>query len=112
MQKMEGKGIGNEAQDSLAAMLGGFIKTHAKSELFLLTPGGYVNLTPEQGQALLSGHAALGHPGNPSYTVRMEAEELLSQVVLNAEERNGGWYILTDRPPLEQSEPDQEVQMC
>ena len=55
MQKMEGKGIGNEAQGSLAAMLGGFIKTHAKSELFLLTPGGYVNLTPEQGQALLSG---------------------------------------------------------
>ena len=76
---MEGKGIGNEAQGSLAAMLGGFIKTHAKSELFLLTPGGYVNLTPEQGQALLSGHAALGHPGNPSYTVRMEAEELLSR---------------------------------
>lgn len=112
MQKMEGKGIGNEAQGSLAATLGGFIKTHAKSEVFLLTPGGYINLTPEQGQALLSGHAAWSHPGNPSYTVRMEAEELLSQVVLNAEERNGGWYILTDRPPLEQSEPDQEVQMC
>lgn len=97
---MEGKGIGNEAQGSLAAMLGGFIKTHAKSELFLLTPGGYVNLTPEQGQALLSGHAALGHPGNPSYTVRMEAEELLSQVVLKCRRKKWGLVYIDRQAPI------------
>lgn len=112
LQNMEGKGIRNKAQGPLAVTLGDFIKAHSKSDLVLFTPEGYVNLTPEQGQALPSGHAVCGHLGNPRYTVRMEAEELLSQVVLNAEGRNGVWYLLADSPPLEQSEPDQEVQMC
>lgn len=106
LQGMEDNGIENEAYGPLAVTLRDFIQTHPKADLLLFTPGGYVNLAPEQGMALLSGHAAWGYSGNPQYAVRIEAEKLLTQVVLNAEEKDHVWYVLTDKPQVEQSEPD------
>lgn len=61
----------------------------------MMTPGGFVDLTPEQAKELLRGEGVKAHPGNPEYGVEMEAKELLSQKVENVRWENGTCYMMT-----------------
>jgi len=72
-----------------------FITQHPGATLEMMTPGGYVNLTPEKAQALLGGESTTGHPGSPAHAMKIEAEELLAQQVHSANLHEGVWCLLT-----------------
>ncbi len=72
-----------------------FLEKYPNSGFHMMTPGGYVDLTPEQAKGLLNGEGVKAHPGNPEYGVEMEAEELLSQKVENVRWKNGSCYMMT-----------------
>lgn len=72
-----------------------FLEKYPDSGFHMMTPCGYVDLTPEQAKGLLSGEGVKAHPGTPEYGVEMEAEELLSQKVENVRWENGACYMMT-----------------
>jgi len=73
-----------------------FITQHPGATLDMMTPGGYVYLTPEKAQALLEGESTTGHPGSPEYAMEISAEELLSQHIHSANYSKGAWHMLTN----------------
>lgn len=73
-----------------------FIKKHRGVAFDMMTPGGYVYLTPEKAQLLLSGESIKGHPGHPDYAVELPPEELLEQEVVKANFFGGTWHLLSD----------------
>ena len=58
-----------------------FLRSHPDATLDMMTPGGFVLLTPELGAGLLAGRAVPAHPGCPgSEHQRMAgADEILCQ---------------------------------
>ena len=73
-----------------------FITQHPNADLYMMTPGGYVHLTPESSQALLEGKSTSGHPGYPEMAVEIDAEELLPQTVHSINFSDESWHLLTD----------------
>lgn len=73
-----------------------FLEKYPDRSFHMMTPGGYVDLTPEQAKGLLRGECVKAHPGTPEYGVEMEAEEILSQKVENVRWENGTCYMMTD----------------
>lgn len=80
----------------------------------LMTPGGYVFLTPEAAKELLSGKSVTGHAGISESARNVSADELLNQEVIQASCSNNVWHILSDFPQMEQdSAPsEQGVKLC
>lgn len=76
-----------------------FIIRHPDATLDLMTPGGYVYLTPEQTKSLLTGGSTSGHPGDVSMGMEVTAQELLPQTICSANFSNGAWHMLTDYTP-------------
>ena len=93
-----------------------FLEQHPGSCFDMMTPGGFVCLTPEKAALLLSGESVKGHPGDIEYAMEIPAEELLNQEVLNAGFCDGSWHILSDDVhDMEQQaadSPDQGVRLC
>lgn len=71
----------------------------------LMTPGGFVTLTPADAASVLAGGSVSGHPGIPGFAREVTAEELLDQVVCICQHDLGTWHIVSDFPEriLEQS---------
>jgi len=90
-----------------------FIERHPNVSFGMMTPGGFVYLTPEKAKLLLAGQSVKGHPGNPEYAVEISAEELLNQEVIQANFSDDAWHMLSD-VIREQKPPslEQEVAMC
>lgn len=87
-----------------------FLEGHPGETFDMMTPGGYVYLTPEKAQHLLAGGTVMGNPGCPGFDMRIIAEELLDQVVCSANFSEGEWHILSNYvPELEQSASGMEV---
>ena len=55
----------------------------------MMTPGGYVYLTPETAQLLLSGQSVKGNPGSAEFARDVPAEELLEQEICTADFSKG-----------------------
>lgn len=92
-----------------------FIERHPCANLDMMTPGGFVYLTPEEAQLLLSGQNIKGHPGDHEYAMEITAEELLNQEIHSASFSKGTWSILSDyirEPEQEQAPFEQGVTMC
>lgn len=90
-----------------------FIERHPDAAFDMMTPGGYVYLTSEKAQLLLSGQSIKGHPGSREYSMEISAEELLNQEVCDANFSKGRWYILSSlRQEPEQGPFEQGVTMC
>ncbi|WP_051685071.1 hypothetical protein [Clostridium sp. KNHs205] len=93
-----------------------FIEKHQGVAYDMMTPGGYVYLTPEKAQLLLVGQSTKGHPGSPEYAVEISAEELLEQEVVNARFSDGAWHLLSDyihEMDMEQEQtPMEGVTLC
>lgn len=64
----------------------------------LMTPGGFVTLTPSDAAAVLAGGSVSGHPGMPGFAREVTAEELLDQVICICQYDQGTWHILSDFP--------------
>ena len=80
----------------------------------MMTPGGFVFLTPEAARELLSGKSVIGHPGVSESARVVTADELLNQEVFSSEYSNNVWHILSNFPQVEQesSPPEQGVKLC
>ena len=92
-----------------------FIEAHPNASFDMMTPGGYVYLTPETAQLLLAGHNVKGNPGSAEFARDVPAEELLEQEICTADFSKGAWRILSDHNPeprLEQRTFGQGVTMC
>ena len=80
----------------------------------LMTPVGFVFLTPEAARELLSGKSVIGHPGVSESARVVTADELLNQEVFSSEYSNNVWHILSDFPQIEQDSAslEQGVKLC
>ncbi len=74
------------------------------SGLDMMTPDGYVQLTPEQTKELLEGSSVQAHAGTPGTEVQTEADMILCQQVLRGGMENGVWQVMTDYPQMEQGQ--------
>ncbi len=79
-----------------------FIEAHPKARLDLLTPGGYVFLTPERSRALLNGESVAGNNGfgGKENEMEIDARSLLAQTILDVGRPAEGdiWHFLTGYP--------------
>ena len=73
-----------------------FLEKYPNSGFHMMTPGGFVDLTPEQAKALLSGEGVKAHPGVAGCDVEVEAEELLNEKVHSVNWKDGAYYLMTD----------------
>lgn len=73
-----------------------FIERHPSASFDMMTPGGFVYLTPERAKLLLAGQSVAWHPGSPEYAMEVPAEELLEQEVLEANFSDGDWHLLSN----------------
>ena len=92
-----------------------FIENHPCTNLDMMTPSGFVYLTSEKAQLLLSGQSVKGHPGDPESAMEIATEELLNQEVCAANFSEGAWHLLSDyvrEPEQEQAPFEQGVTMC
>lgn len=92
-----------------------FIEAHPNASFDLMTPGGYVYLTPETAQLLLAGHSVKGNLGSTEFARDVPAEELLEQEICTADFSKGAWRVLSDHNPeprQEQGPFEQGVTMC
>ena len=92
-----------------------FIEAHPNASFDMMTPGGYVYLTPETAQLLLAGHNVKGNPGSAEFARDVPAEELLEQEICTADFSKGAWRVLSDHNPEprhEQGPFEQGVTMC
>lgn len=80
----------------------------------MMTPGGYVFLTPEAAKELLSGKIVIGHPGVSECARTVTADEFLNQEVISSNYSGNVWHILSDFPQRQQesSTPEQGVKLC
>lgn len=92
------------------------IEQHPDAYFDMMTPGGFVCLTPEKAKLLLAGQSVKGHPGESEYAQEVTAEELLNQKVVSANYCDGSWHVLSeDMHDMEQQAadlPEQEVRLC
>lgn len=92
-----------------------FIERHPGVSFDMMTPGGFVYLTPEKAKLLLAGQNVSGHPGDPEYAMEITAEELLNQEVIHANFSDDAWHLLSDDiREIQQELPSMEqgVTMC
>jgi hypothetical protein len=79
-----------------------FLKKHPDDNIQMMTPGGYVSLTPALTKALLSRDSVREHPGDPAYSVEIHADELLDQCVLNSNYSKHVWHLLAAEPEFDE----------
>ena len=72
------------------------MQKYPDSAFHMMTPGGYVDLAPEQVKALLSWEGVKAHPGVSAYDMEMDAEELLNERVHSVRLEKGAFYLITD----------------
>lgn len=87
-----------------------FIKKHPGDSFDMMTPGGYVFLTPEQAKDLLAGKSVRAHPGDPEYAMTVDAEELLSEPVESARWENHVCHMMTGYPAEQRQAEESEVE--
>ena len=89
------KDVKNEIERKLSGTVRGFLERHPNEPVFMMTPGGYVYLIPEQIGNLLAGQAVQGSAYSWRECVQIKAEELLHQKVESMNHAEGTWYVLT-----------------
>lgn len=91
-----------------------FLERHPEEPVFMMTPGGYVYLVPEQVRNLLAGQAVPGSPYSWRECVQIKAEELLQQMVDSMNHADGTWYVLTrsNEPEVLPARTSEEGMVC
>lgn len=87
-----------------------FIKQYPGASFDMMTPGGFVFLTAQQAKDLLAGKAVMAHPGDPACAVKLDADELLRELVESARWEKQVCHMLTGYPQEEmQADCQKEV---
>ena len=88
------------------------LKSYPNDYFQLMTPCGFVDLTPSETEKLLRGEATMAHPGVSGYQMPVEAQEILEMEVLSLKrDEHGRWYALTDHPQQQMEQTPEESQM-
>lgn len=78
----------------------------------LMTPSGFVDLTPSETEKLMRGEAVMAHPGASGYEMPLPAEEVLELEIETLKRGDDGrWYALTDTPAPQMDTSEQGFQM-
>ncbi|WP_312645496.1 hypothetical protein [Hydrogenoanaerobacterium sp.] len=91
-----------------------FMEQHPNASFDMVTPGGFVYLTPDRAKLLLAGQNIKGHHGSSEYATEIITDELLNQEVIDAKFSGKEWRICTaDNQEMTQKPPslDQGVTM-
>ena len=90
----------------LRSTVRGFLMEHPKATVDLVTPEGYLRLTPEDSKALLDGKPARISPGVPGFACGVDADIILDmQIGTCAQERSDeNRFFIMAEPPMEESE--------
>ena len=88
------------------------LKSYPNDYFQLMTPCGFVDLTPSETENLLRGEATMAHPGVSGCQMPVEAQEILEMEVWSLKrDEHGRWYALVDYPPQQMEQAPQEPQM-
>jgi len=88
------------------------LKSYPNDYFQLMTPCGFVDLTPSETEKLLRGEATMAHPGVSGCQMPVEAQEILEMEVWSLKrDEHGRWYALVDYPPQQMEQAPQEPQM-
>lgn len=92
--------------EQLRSTVRGFLMEHPKATVDLVTPEGYLRLTPEDGKALLDGKPAQISSGVSGFACGVDADILLDmQIGTCAQERSDeNRFFIMAEPPMEESE--------
>ena len=108
------KEVKDGREQKLSGTVREFLERHPEEPVFMMTPGGYVYLVPEQIGNLLAGQAVPGSPYSWRECVQIKAEELLQQMVDSMNHADGTWYVLTrlNEPEVVLSRTSEEGMVC
>lgn len=88
------------------------LKSYPNDYFQLMTPCGFVDLTPSETEKLLRGEATIAHPGVSGCQMPVEAQEILEMEVRSLKrDEHGRRYALVDYPPQQMEQAPQEPQM-
>ena len=88
------------------------LRSYPNDYFQLMTPSGFVDLTPPETEKLLRGEATMAHPGVSGCQMPVEAQEILEMEVLSLKrDEHGRWYALADYPQQQMEQAPQEPQM-
>lgn len=88
------------------------LRSYPNDYFQLMTPCGFVDLTPSETEKLLRDEATMAHPGVSGYQMPVEAQEILEMEVLSLKrDEHGRWYALTDHPQQQMEQTPEEPQM-
>ena len=54
-----------------------FLKKYPNDNFQMMTPGGYVDLSPQQAKELLAGKPVASHPGESVCKMMLDADEII-----------------------------------
>ena len=111
---MAEKEVKNRSGQKLSGTVREFLERHPNEPVFMMTPGGYVYLIPEQIGNLLAGQAVQGSAYSWRECVQIKAEGLLQQKVESMNHANGTWYVLTrlNEPEVLPARTSEEGMVC
>jgi hypothetical protein len=73
-----------------------FISQHPGEKIEIMSPHGYIHLTPKACKELLEKKGVIADAGCSNITMRIKAEHILSQVVISQNCHNAARYIITE----------------
>lgn len=101
-----------QAREPMPQTVRELLKTYPYGSFQLMTPSGFVDLTPNESETLLRGEAVMAHPGASGYEMPVPAREVLEMEIRSLERgEDGRWYALTDHPAPQMDASEQGFQM-
>ena len=102
----------NQVRESAHETVRELLETYPHDSFQLMTPSGFVDLTPNETEILLRGEAVMAHPGASGYALPVPAEEILELEIETLEQgEDGRWYALVDTPAPQMDASEQGFQM-
>ena len=83
------------------------LEKYPDSAFHMMTPGGFVDLSPEQARELLKGESVKAHPGVSGCDMEMDAEELLNERVDSVSLEDGVFCLITDYVPEQEGQGEE-----
>lgn len=99
-------------QESIPQTVKELLEAYPYGSFQLMTPSGFVDLTPSETEKLLRGEAVMAYPGASGYEMPVPAEEVLELEIETLKMgEDGRWYALTDTPAPQMDTSEQGFQM-
>lgn len=78
-----------------------FIMKHLSGPLCMTTPGGFIEMSLKEAKDMVENGYVIEYPNNSEFGIKMNAEDLLSEVIVAAKFNHGTWNLTTKYPPDE-----------